>query len=131
MHRFFFCLLLVSCGGKIDTGDDGGLGLDSSAKDASSSDVSLPPSADATPPPSSQCTGIGGGTVADQNGCTVTETWSCGSTSYTVDCNCPNAQCTCSQESGGIGSGTVMTSVAGICPGCIGSGLAALCGFPH
>ena len=130
MHRFFFFLLLASCGGKIDNGDDGGTNaVDSGGKDATSD--ATPPSVDAIAPPPSQCTAIGGGTVADQNGCTVTETWSCGATSYTVDCSCPQTQCTCSQETNGSGSGTVMTDVTGVCPGCNGASLAALCGFPH
>src|SRR5512138_2393139 len=103
MHRVFLCLVLVACGGKIDPGGDGGSGLDSGngGKDGQpTADVISPP-----PPPPSQCTPITGTISSSTDGsCTSTATWSCGATSYTVECSCPSSQCTCSQESGGMGA---------------------------
>jgi hypothetical protein len=120
---FFLCLSIVACGGKIDSGD-GGVGPDGSpppTKDAQ-------PSPDVISPPA-QCTPItGGSTVASDGSCTATASWSCGATQYTIDCSCPSDQCTCTQQSGSTGSGTIIKPPS-LCPGC-SSNLPALCGFP-
>ncbi len=128
MRLVFFCLALAACGGKIDTGDDAGNGGVDSGSDGTTKDSQ--PAIDVISPPA-QCSPIGGGTVANSDGtCTVTESWSCGATNYDVKCSCPDATCTCSQESGGMGAG-MLVKAPGVCPGCNGASLADLCGFPH
>src|SRR6185369_14380944 len=123
MHRVFTCLGLVfvlACGGKLDPGGDGGgNGPDSGGSDAISGKDGQP-SADviSPPPPPPQCTPINGSTVVSSDGsCTSTASWSCGATKYNVSCSCPSSQCSCTEESGGTGSGTIVKAPS-FCPGC-------------
>jgi hypothetical protein len=130
MRIWLLCSVLVACGGIIDTGDGGTTGggdsgsggTDASVKkDVVVLDVS-------TKPP--MCSQIQTTTSIDSNGgCQSSAAWSCGDTKYSVDCACPSTQCTCSQESNGMGSGTTMQA-ANFCPKCDGSQLPAICGFP-
>ena len=123
-----FVLVLVACGGKLDQGGDGG----------TTPDGSPPPSKDAqptvdviTPPPTPSCTPMQGATsVGSEGSCQTSESWSCGDTKYSVDCSCPSAQCTCSQETANGGVGQILKE-PNMCPGCSGVDLATLCGFPH
>jgi hypothetical protein len=131
MRSLIFCVALAACGGIIDTGDggNGGGGGDSGGggtdgatkKDVITIDVG-------TNPPN--CSPIQSTTAIDSNGgCQSTATWSCGTTKYSVECDCPSAQCSCSQEQNGMGSGTV-TQVPSFCPKCDGTQLPTICGFP-
>jgi hypothetical protein len=63
--------------------------------------------------------------------CEVTESETCSDGNmYTVDCQCPQGTCTCTQTGNGGGS-----SGGGIsyptCPMCVTDNLFALCGFPQ
>lgn len=132
MRFWILCVALTACGGIIDTGDAGnGGGVDSGTtgndgggvvkKDASTIDVVLPPP---------NCTPIQSETAIDSNGgCTSSATWSCGVTKYSVQCECPSTQCTCSQESGGTGTGTILKE-ASFCPKCDSASMPKICGFP-
>src|ERR1039457_3096817 len=110
MKLAWFVVALVACGEKIDPGDDSGTGPDGTTSPDTSTkldahqgvDVSLPP-----PPPN--CSPISGNTVVSSDGsCEGTATWTCGATQYTVDCTCPQSQCTCTQQTGSSGSGTII-----------------------
>jgi hypothetical protein len=122
------CLLLcvlAACGGKLDDGD---AGVDASS-DGSNTDATLSKDTSLVDAIATGCSKLSGGTVADQNGCQVTETWTCGQTQYSIDCTCPNAKCTCSQQTSSGGSGTIIAAPS-VCPGCSGGSLVQLCGFP-
>ncbi len=119
---FFGALIVLGCGGQV-IGADGGTGGDSST---------VPPTASSTVPPPALCSPMsGGGTTSSNGDCTVSEKWTCGATSYAVDCSCPAKTCTCSQFTANGGSGTTVPYYNG-CPSCAytGSQLAQLCGFP-
>ena len=130
MTRFWlFCVALTACGGIIDTGDGGnnggadtGNGNDGGIvkKDASTIDVGVTPS----------CTPIQSQTAIDSNGgCQSSASWSCGDTKYSVQCDCPSTQCTCSEESNGMGTGTILKE-ASFCPKCDATVMPSFCGFP-
>ncbi|HEY2368668.1 MAG TPA: hypothetical protein VGH87_19860, partial [Polyangiaceae bacterium] len=69
-------------------------------------------------------------TAIDSNGgCQSSASWSCGDTKYTAQCNCPSAQCTCSEETSQGGVGHVLNE-ASFCPKCDGSQMPKICGFP-
>ena len=131
MRFVLVCVALAACGGKIDTGDDGGTtGVDGGGGSDAAKAKDVQPGMDVISPPT-QCSPITGGTSVSSDGsCTTTATWTCGATTYDVKCSCPDATCTCSQESGGMGAGTSVKA-AGVCPGCNGASLPDLCGFPH
>ena len=129
MRFWYFCVALVACGGIIDTGDGGSGGVDGGPngsdsgivkKDGSLVDVGVTPN----------CTPIQSETTGDSNGnCQSSASWSCGATKYSVQCNCPSTQCTCSQESNGMGTGTILKE-ASFCPACNAAEMPKLCGFP-
>jgi hypothetical protein len=126
MRLVFLCLALAACGGKLDTGDAGGGGVDAGpdgvVKDAQ-------PGPDVISPPA-QCTPISGNTTVSSDGsCTTTAQWSCGATKYGVQCSCPSTQCTCSEETSQGGVGHIVKEPS-FCPSCSGD-VAAICGFPH
>jgi hypothetical protein len=129
-HVFFFALVFATaaCGGKIDSGLDGGNGADGGGPDGSH-----PPPGEAgadvvSPPP--PCTPFTGGTTIGSDGsCEVTAAWACGDTQYAVDCRCPDGTCTCSEQTGSSGSGTFVQAPQ-VCPACTGASLPAICGFP-
>ena len=128
MRVWLFCVALTACGGIIDTGDGGSGGVDGGPggsdggivkKDANVNDVSVTPS----------CSPIQTATMLYDGGCQSSASWTCGATKYSVQCNCPSAQCTCSQESNGMGSGTVLQEPS-FCPTCNGAEMPKICGFP-
>jgi len=130
MRIWLFCGALAACGGIIDTGDGGITGVDSGnggtdggviKKDGSTTDVVLPPT----------CTPIQSETAIDSNGgCQSSASWSCGNTKYSVQCNCPSTQCTCSEEDGnGTGTGTILKEPS-FCPKCDAAQMPKICGFP-
>lgn len=129
MRLVFLCaVVLVACGGKIDTGGDGGSGgVDSGGADSAKDSQAGP---DVISPPA-QCTPIvGNTTVASDGSCTTTAQWSCGAMQYSVQCSCPGDACSCTQQSGSSGGGKMVSKVPNMCPGCSGD-VAAICGFPH
>jgi len=118
--------VLGACGGKLDAGDGGVVGPDGSPGqhdgstliDAAVVDVIVMPT----------CGPMATQGMTGPSACQVSSTWSCGATQYSVQCDCPNATCSCAQQTGSMGSGTIV-KVPSYCPGCMGS-LAQLCGFP-
>ncbi len=118
---FFGSCIVIGCGGQVIGADGGPTGGGDSS----------PPTASSTTPPPQMCGPMSGsGSVSSNGDCTVTEKWTCGATSYQVDCTCPQGTCDCSQFSGNTGGGTQVAY--GACPSCTqtGSQLAKLCGFP-
>ena len=122
-----FAVSVSACGGIIDNGDGGTTGVDSGTqKDAPTGvDVKPPP-----PPPPPNCSQIQTETAIGSDGsCTSSASWSCGDTKYSVQCSCPSTQCSCSQESNGMGSGTIIKEPT-FCPKCDGAQMPKICGFP-
>lgn len=124
-------LFALGCGGKLEDGD-GGTSPDGSSPHpdgSTSSDVGTTTDAVVTVDVSTGCTTPMKDTITGMGSCQVSESWSCGATAYSVQCDCPSAMCSCSEMMGGMGSGTVMKAPS-VCPTCTGA-LAALCGFPQ
>ena len=130
MRIWLFCVALAACGGIIDNGDAGGVdsgggdtgsGSDGGTKkDVVTVDVVITPN----------CTPIQTQTAIDSNGgCQSSSSWSCGATKYSVQCNCPSTQCTCSEESNGMGTGTILKEPT-FCPKCDPTQMPSICGFP-
>lgn len=131
-------LLVVACGGKLDSDADasvdaGGLPKgDSSVVVDTGIDVSMPPSPDSGPkPPPPLCSGKqGGGTQGSDGSCSSEQKWSCSDKSaYSIICACPgDATCSCFKN-------TILVKKVpsgSVCPGCGNvSGLAKACGFPE
>lgn len=122
----------LACGGKL--ADDTATPDGDAAADATK-DVGLgwsetgPPVFDAPPPPPpSTCSYTTQQIATDSNGkCSTTETWTCGSDLYEVDCNCWSQTCEC------LGNGHEMLTFGFLgCPSCtLGSDVIAKCPFPH
>lgn len=125
----------LACGGKI-LDDTATLDGDAASADGTTdvglgwSETGPPPVADAQPPPPppSSCDYTTQQVSIDSNGkCATTETWTCGSDLYEVDCNCWSQTCECY----GNGDKLLAFGFAG-CPSCtLGSDVIAKCPFPH
>jgi len=132
-------LCVASCGGKIADGADGG---SEAAATTPTSTPTTTPSSNPTPPPSSSADAspapppcgphMGSGTAGPSGACDRTESYTCGSTTYEVDCSCAASNgepvCVCMKD------GTPTTKViptAFTCPGCSGSIPLVQCGFPQ
>lgn len=128
MRLWWIIALSMACGGKIDTGIDGG----EPGGDASSNDAKPSPDVIALPDTSvTTCQlGMGEGSVASDGSCAASQTWTCGGTTYTVACNCPKSACYCTT---GSSSATVLTTI--MCPSCNVTTnidkIAQLCGYPQ
>lgn len=140
--------LAFACGGKTaGGGSDGGPGSSSSSGGASGSSSGVVSSStsggepvDATPvldsPAPIVCSsnGMGGSSGGPTDGgpppCETSESETCSDgTTYNVDCQCPQATCTCTVMATNGGSGGSV-AYAG-CPSCTTANLFALCGFPQ
>ena len=115
--RAWLALFVFACGGKVDSGDGGG------GDAGSSNDVEVQP--DVT-----LCKfGSGESAVGSDGSCSASQEYTCGSTLYSIACNCPKAACFCTT---GSESTTVLTTL--MCPTCDVMGnidqLAALYKFP-
>src|SRR4051794_4393473 len=130
MRFVALCLLLSACGGKIDGDDGGSPGVDASVDTGTQKDGAPKPDVGPPPPPPPTCTKIQSQTAINSNGgCTSSASWSCGETKYSVQCTCPSAQCSCTQQIGSSGSGTVLQEPS-FCPACNADEMPKICGFP-
>jgi hypothetical protein len=145
-----FAVVALACGGKVDGGDtgDGGThgsssggtgssgGSDSGASSGGSDAASGVDSPFVGPTPDAGTTIVcqqqGGGGSGGQGSCDAQETETCSDgMTYTVDCSCPNATCTCS-ESGANGGSSGGGIPFGTCPSCPDpDSIWDYCGFPH
>jgi hypothetical protein len=137
----FGSLLVVACGGKLDSDADASVDSgvppkgDGSVVVDTGIDVSFPPpgpdSGPKPPPPPPTCSGKqGSGFQSSDGSCGSEEKWTCSNGSaYSVICACPaDGTCSCFKD-------TVLAKKVpsgSVCPGCgnVGS-LAGLCGFPE
>jgi len=121
---------IVGCGGQI-VGDDAGAHSGVVTGDGS------------VLPPPGPCGPMQAGSTSSDGTCSVSEDWSCGDTSYHIECSCqpdmPSGNCLCSHYAAD-GGGSIYytpyylspTSGPG-CPSCALSGnvLAQRCSFPY
>ena len=126
MRIWLLCFAVSACGGIIDNGDSGIIGVDSGTQKDAPTGVDANPKMDAA----TMCSQIQTQTAIGSDGsCASSASWSCGDTKYSVQCSCPSTQCSCSQESNGTGSGTIIKEPT-FCPKCDGTQMPKICGFP-
>ncbi|HTQ47451.1 MAG TPA: hypothetical protein VMI75_32065 [Polyangiaceae bacterium] len=114
----------------------GGVSSGSSGSSSGGEPVDATPFLDSPAP--IVCMGTGGGGSSggppddgDVTPCEAFQSETCSDgNSYSVDCQCPQGTCTCSQMGTGGGSSGGGISYAG-CPTCSLGNLFALCGFPQ
>ena len=76
---------------------------------------------------SAVCTRTSGGGSSGAGSCAILDKEVCGNTGYEIDCQCPEATCTCTCCGSTVHQVTLST-----CPACPTAAQAyALCGFPH
>ncbi|HEX8793577.1 MAG TPA: hypothetical protein VF765_21690 [Polyangiaceae bacterium] len=145
--------VVFACGGKTNGGSDAGPGSGSSSGGVSSSSsgsgsgsssggISSSSSGsssggeplDATPVDDTSilyCKSNGAGGSGGPGSCDISDSETCtDGTTYSVDCQCPQATCTCTATSANGGSSGGGFSYSG-CPGCTTSDLFTICGFPQ
>ncbi len=85
---------------------------------------------DAGTPPTGPCEEPSGYVKPNAGGCTAAESWTCGTSPYSVTCFCPAESCVCQDKTTDY---EITTAV--VCGGCKVihniDALATLCGFPR
>jgi hypothetical protein len=124
------------CGGCIDSGtEDDASEDDASEDDASEDDASEDDASedDVTDGgfEGGSCAAGPGSVTSSGGSCSVMVSEKCGGTTYQASCSCPAATCSCSQMSGGTGSGTTGLHYSGCSSSCGDESFAwTACGFP-
>jgi hypothetical protein len=124
------------CGGCIDTGTEDDASQDDASEDDASED-------DASEDDASEDDVTDGGfdggscvpgtsSISTSGGsCSVMVSETCGGTTYQASCSCPAATCSCSEMTGGSGSGTTGLHYSGCSSSCGNEMFAwTACGFP-
>ncbi len=131
------CATALACGGQIADDDSGTESKDASTQgDAATIGLDASVGVDAKLLPDGTTTTCGGGDVSSDEtdgGCQIAMTYACGSTNYSIQCDCPSATCTCSMQSTGESTVAKVSASPDVCPTCslTPDDVGTICGFPH
>jgi len=123
----FAALLFVACGDDAAVPSDEGSGADA-GEAKGPADGGLDGEADDT---DASCGRTETGGTIDSNGCTSTQSYSCGASAYEIACTCPASTCTCTKNGAVVGTATWngCSGGSGSCAISFG-GVAEQCGIP-